>query len=111
MTQVTLHDDIAEIRITQERVDAAAAPDLKIDLEQAMTTAPRRVVLDLSDVRFMDSTGLGLFVSLLKMLGPNGAIAVAGAQPPVVRLFELTRLDTLFRLVGDVAAARALVRD
>lgn len=111
MTQVTLHDDIAEIRITQERVDAAAAPDLKSDLEQAMATAPKKVVLDLSEVRFMDSTGLGLFVSLLKMLGPNGAIAVAGAQAPVVRLFELTRLDTLFRLVDDVSAARALVRD
>lgn len=111
MTQVTFNNDITEIRITEERVDAAAAPDLKTDLEQAMTEAPRKVVLDLSEVRFMDSTGLGLFVALLKMLGRDGAIAVAGAQPPVVRLFELTRLDKLFRLVDDVPAARALVRD
>lgn len=110
MTDVTINDDIVEIRISDERVDAAAAPDLKRTLDQAMTDAPKKVVLDLGNVQFMDSTGLGLFVSLLKKLGPDGAIAVAGVHPAVARLFELTRLDTLFRLVPDVAAARALVR-
>lgn len=110
MTDVTVNDDILEIRITEPRVDAAAAPELKKTLEQALTDAPTKVVIDLEPVQFMDSTGLGLFVAVLKRLGPNGAIAVAGVHPAVARLFQLTRLDTLFRLVPDLDAARALVR-
>ena len=110
MTEVTTNGDIVEIRIVDERVDAAAAPALKLDLERALDAAPRRVVLDLEGVKFMDSTGLGLLVSLLKRMGPEGTIAAAGAQPAVARLFELTRLDSIFRLAADLDGARAIVR-
>lgn len=103
-------EDVLEITIDGPRIDSVVAPQLKIDLEQAVAQAPKKIVLDLSSVDFMDSTGLGVFVSLLKKLGPDGAIAVAGVQPAVLRLFQLTRLDTLFRIVDDLPAARALVR-
>lgn len=103
-------EDILEITIDGPRIDSVVAPQLKIDLEQAVAQAPKKIVLDLSSVDFMDSTGLGVFVSLLKKLGPDGAIAVAGVQPAVLRLFQLTRLDTLFRIVDNLPAARALVR-
>lgn len=102
--------DILEITIGGPRIDSVVAPQLKIDLEQAVAQAPKKIVLDLSSVEFMDSTGLGVFVSLLKKLGPDGAIAVAGVKPAVLRLFQLTRLDTLFRIVDDLPTARALVR-
>jgi len=107
---VHLLEDFVEITLGGPRIDSVVAPQLKVDLEQAMTGAPKKIVLDLSAVEFMDSTGLGVFVSLLKKLGPDGAIAVAGVQPAVLRLFRLTRLDTLFRIVDDLPAARALVR-
>jgi anti-sigma B factor antagonist len=101
---------MVEIAIGGPRIDSVVAPQLKIDLEQVVAQAPNKIVLDLSAVDFMDSTGLGVFVSLLKKLGPDGAIAVAGVRPAVLRLFQLTRLDTLFRIVDDLPAARALVR-
>lgn len=109
MTLVTAIDGIVQIEFLHERVDAAAAPELKKMLDEAMAGAPNKVVLDLGNVKFMDSTGLGLLVSLIKQIGPDGAIAVANAQPAVARLFELTRLGKLFGLVADVPAARALV--
>ncbi|MFY7835524.1 MAG: STAS domain-containing protein [Novosphingobium sp.] len=109
---ITVHhlEDIVEITLGGPRVDSVVAPHLKVELEQAVINAPRKIVLDLAAVDFMDSTGLGVFVSLLKKLGPNGAIAVTGVQPAVLRLFQLTRLDSLFRIVDDIPAARALVR-
>ena len=58
----------------------------------------RRIVLDLSGVEFLDSTGLGTMVSLMKALGPEGDLALAGAQAPVRKLLTLTRLDRVFRL-------------
>lgn len=110
MLTINRLDDIVEIDFSGPRIDSVVAPQLKVELEQAVVDAPKRIVLDLSAVEFMDSTGLGVFVSLLKKLGADGAIAVAGVRPAVLRLFQLTRLDTLFRIVDDVPAARALVR-
>lgn len=110
MLTINRLDDIVEIAFSGPRIDSVVAPQLKVELEQAVVDAPKRIVLDLSAVEFMDSTGLGVFVSLLKKLGADGAIAVAGVRPAVLRLFQLTRLDTLFRIVDDVPAARALVR-
>lgn len=110
MLRVHQLEGIVEITLSGPRIDSVVAPQLKIDLEQTVAEASRKIVLDLSSVEFMDSTGLGVFVSLLKRLGPDGAIAVAGVQPAVLRLFQLTRLDTLFRIVDDIPTARALVR-
>ena len=53
-----------------------------------------RLVLDLSGVDFVDSSGLGAIVACLKRLGPRGDLAIAGARGAVSRLFTLTRMDT-----------------
>ncbi|OAN56545.1 STAS domain-containing protein [Sphingobium sp. TCM1] len=102
--------DLAIIEVGAERLDAAAAPAFKADLQAHIDGAARKVLLDLRRVSFMDSTGLGVLVSLLKMLGKDGALAVAGAQPSVRRLFELTRLDTVFRLTDGVEEGKAALR-
>lgn len=111
MTIITLDGDLAIIKVTATRLDAAAGPAFKADLQAQLNGQVNRALLDMHEVSFMDSTGLGVLVSLLKMLGKDGALAVAGAQPSVRRLFELTRLDTVFRLTDSVDAARAVLGD
>ncbi len=110
MTATGADDDITVIDVDVDRLDAAAAPAVKTRLQTRMHGSARKVVLNLERVAFMDSTGLGVLVSLVKMLGKDGAIAVAGVQPPVRRLFELTRLDTVFRMTGGVEEGRAALR-
>lgn len=97
---------LREIRIELPRLDAAAAPDARRDLAPRMEGRPSRLLLDMTGVSFVDSTGLGVLVSLLKMMGQDGKVAVAGAQPVVQRLFEMTQLDRLFQLHPTVAQAR-----
>jgi len=109
MTAMFKDGDITVIRVENERVDAAAAPALKADFQQQLSDGARKLILDLNAVSFMDSTGLGVLVSLLKMIGSEGSLAVAGPQPAVRRLFELTKLDSLFRLTGSVEEARTLL--
>lgn len=106
MTQIYRTDDAVEIQVGEPRLDAAAAPSFKALLDGALAEGPNRVILDLSGVSFMDSTGLGVLVGLLKKLGTSGSMVVCGAQPSVRRLFELTRLDTLFRLTDTLVEAR-----
>lgn len=111
MTTITFDGNMAVIKVKAGRLDAAAGPAFKADLQSHLNGQTNRALLDMHDVTFMDSTGLGVLVSLLKMLGKDGALAVAGAQPSVRRLFELTRLDTVFRLTDSVGAAREALGD
>lgn len=66
----------------------------------------RDLVFDLSNVKMMDSTGLGLLVDLLSALKPRGGkIAIAAATQQVQILFKLTRLELVFVLRRSVLEA------
>lgn len=95
------------LRPSESRLDAARAPALREALLRRIEDGRTRIVLDLSGVSFMDSSGLGALVSALKRLGPGGTLAVAGATGAVARLFQLTRMDRVFALHPDVASAVA----
>jgi anti-sigma B factor antagonist len=65
-----------------------------------------RLVIDLGKVGFMDSSGLATLVRYYKRARSNrGDICLASLQPPVRRVFQLTRLDRVFDLHPDVAKA------
>lgn len=102
-----MSDNPAVVRIVPafDRLDAAAAPALKRDFDTGLPEGADRVLLDLEWVSFIDSTGLGVLVGLLKRLGSSGKIAVVGAKPAVLRLFQLTRLEELFNICDSEEAA------
>lgn len=89
------------------RLDASAAPAFKQAVVQLVQGGERRLVLDLSGVDFLDSSGLGALVSILKALGTQGSLAVCGARGPVLALFKLTRMDKVFAIHTDRAEALA----
>jgi anti-sigma B factor antagonist len=98
-------DGILVIQVTERRLDAARAPRFKSEIGQRIESGHTRIVLDLSLVQFMDSSGLGALVSCLKKIGPRGSLAVAGATGAVAKLFTLTRMDKVFPLHSDVPSA------
>lgn len=63
------------------------------------------VVLDMSHVQFIDSSGLGALVALRKALGTEATMALAAQQPRVTTLFRLTRMDKVFVSFATVADA------
>lgn len=66
----------------------------------------RRFVVDFSETGYVDSSGLGALVSLNKRLRElGGELRLAALNDDLRTLFELTRLDTLFRLFGSRAEA------
>jgi anti-sigma B factor antagonist len=110
MTEFEDRGGILSITITESRLDAAAAPAFKAALQSNVTGSPRRVIVDMEAVQFLDSTGLGVLVSLMKMMGQKGGLAIAGAQPAVRRLLQITQLDHVFRLFENKTAAEAALR-
>lgn len=105
---VTHERDVAVLAPTARRLDASVAPAFRQAVLQVVAQGHTRLVLDLATVEFLDSSGLGAMVSILKALGSRGAFAVAGAQGAVLSLFQLTRMDKVFVLApsADEAVAR-----
>lgn len=99
--------NVMRMTVDQQRLDAAAAPALRAEIEASLDHSPDRVLIDLSQVEFIDSTGLGVLVMLLKRMNSGGKIAVLGAKAPVRRLFQITRLDSLFALCDSDEDAHA----
>lgn len=94
----TKHTDqgIAFVRLSG-RLDAAAAPQVLAHLKHAVADGKSRLAVDLSDVSFIDSTGLGTLVSGLKAARKaEGDLRLIAPSPQAQRLLRLTTLDRVF---------------
>jgi len=101
------HGDTQLLEVRATRIDAAAAIGFKDAVRTAVRGGRGRVVLDLSAVEFVDSSGLGAIVAAMKAL-PNGRqLDLAGLHGAVAQVFRLTRMDQVFAIHDDAAAALA----
>jgi anti-sigma B factor antagonist len=89
-------------------LDLASAPQLRTCLAELTALGVHHVVADLTNLRFIDSSGIGVLVSELKRLRENGgSLVVRNAGPSTYPVFEMTGLVeylTVTRLVEDPAA-------
>ena len=97
--------DVLIVRVHEPRIDAASAIQFKDTLRAAAEGGPSRVVLDLSEVGFVDSSGLGAVVAAMKLLAPDQTLELAGLTDTVAKVFRLTRMDTVFRIHDRAEAA------
>ena len=90
--------DLLVVRVQEERIDAAAAIQFKDRMRELVQAPGSRVLLDLSRVTFLDSSGLGAVVSVMKLLGPDRRLELAALGPVVQKVFRLTRMDRVFTI-------------
>ncbi len=93
------------ITVVTDRIDAAMAIQFKEDMRQLTGDGLERIILDLTQVDFVDSSGLGAIVAAMKNLGTDVRMDLAGLTPTVRKVFRLTRMDTVFQLFDTVDAA------
>lgn len=87
-------------------IDIATAPSLRERLHNLLAEDKHRLIVDLDDVGFLDSTALGVLVGALKRARmEDGEVRIACAQPRVLKVFEITRLDSAFDLFDSVDGA------
>jgi anti-sigma B factor antagonist len=84
-------------------LDLHNSPDLRAALLAILSkNLPKRLVLDLSQVPYMDSSAVAVLVEALQKLRPSGGrVMLVGLQPRVRGLLEIARLDTIFVLVAN----------
>jgi len=103
---MTEQDDIVKISVEEERMDAHNSGDLKERMLQLFDEGKCSLIIDLSMVRFIDSSGLGALVSGFKNASAReGSLKLCCLQPQVRSMFELTRLHRVFEIFTNMDEA------
>lgn len=104
-------DDDTHLIAVRGEVHVSTAPEFSDRLNDAIATGKTGVVIDMTDVAFIDSTGLSVLLNALRRVTrQQGTLALAVSNPTVLRLFEITRLDSTFDILPDREAAIARVK-
>ena len=88
-------------------LDASNAERFKRRLEVLVDGGVTHLVLDLSGLRFIDSSGLGAIIATLKRIAGGVTLVLNPSATAVNEIFRLTRMDHLFRIVPTVDSALA----
>ena len=80
------------LKAQAERIDAAAAIQFKDLVRRALTQSPQQKIIDLEQVNFIDSTGLGALISLQKAQQNASKLTICSLHPQVAKVFKLTRM-------------------
>jgi len=95
---VIIQDGTAILRPDVNRFDASEAPGFKTIVEDTVAQDICDIKLDLSEVSFIDSSGLGAIVSAYKLLHKNGSLALYNVNQGVEEVFRLTGMNRIFDL-------------
>lgn len=104
------HGEVLVVTPLDKRIDAYGSSDFKGQMVDRINSGRNLIVMDLSNVDFIDSSGLGAIVSILKTLGNNGTLRICGMKDTIMGLFRLTRLDRVFHIHPTVEDALKAMR-
>ena len=102
----TIKDDVAVLSIDGE-VAMFSSPQARNAIMELVKKRVPKVIVELSNVSYMDSSGVATLIEGLQLCQKyNGLLVVAGLRDNVREVFELTRLDKIFKIYSDVDAAK-----
>jgi len=94
------------VLVLKGRIDAVSAPGLKRRMADLVTAGRKRIILEMKEISFMDSSGLSALVSGLKSTREvGGNLKLAGLHDQVSTVMRLTMLDRIFEIFADEASA------
>jgi anti-sigma B factor antagonist len=104
-------DERTSIIAVEGEIHVSTAPEFSGVLAASLESGHTRLVLDLSGVMFIDSTGLSVLLNTLRRVTrAGGAMALVCSNPTVLRLFEITKLDSTFDIHAELEPAVAAVQ-
>jgi anti-sigma B factor antagonist len=103
------------ILVVGGEVDFEVSPQLKARIMRAIKSGKRRLILDLTDVTFIDSTAIGVLAGAIERLDETGggSLSIVCAHEKVIQIFEITGLDSVVTVHPsreDALAAVAMAR-
>jgi anti-sigma B factor antagonist len=105
-SEPTPRRDRSNVLPLKGEIDLHVSPTITASLSQMIEKKPKRLVVDLSEVTYIDSAGLAVLIEAMqKVEGYGGKFLLAGLQETVRSIFEISRLDQVFQIFPDANAA------
>jgi anti-sigma B factor antagonist len=98
LSEVNIDDQRHVVAVTGE-IDLFTAPELKAVLSEAVEAGRTRIVVDLTETTFLDSTALGVLIGAVKRLrSRDGVLTIVNTDANIAKTFEITGLDQIFTI-------------
>ena len=106
--QVEKTDKYTVIRLQAEKLDSNVAPALKSELVVLNTDGVKSIVIDLTNTRYCDSSGLSAILVANRLCkNSSGIFVLTGLQEPVKKLISISQLDTILNITNTLNEAVA----
>lgn len=100
------HDNYTIIRTKVDKLDTANAPELKSELVYLNKQGVNNLIIDLSESRYCDSSGLSAILVANRLCkGADGAFVLTGLQDPVMKLITISQLHTVLNIASNAEEA------
>ncbi len=109
--EIDHYADAVLVSVDDSRIDASVAIQFKDSMRALTSGGPKRVILNMEKVDFLDSSGLGAVVAAMKQLDADQSLELAGLTENVAKVFRLTRLDAVFTIHQNASDAVAGLAD
>ncbi len=84
-------------------IDLAGSPTLRQEVRKAASEKPERLIINLAEVGYMDSSGVATLVEAMQLTRRgNSKLVLCGLQTRVRSVFEIARLDSIFTIVANL---------
>lgn len=95
-TEKESKDDVSIIRLKDERLDSNIAPELKAELLILVDQGAKKIIVDLKNVTYADSSGLGALLFGLRQSRDNGgSLLIVGANSRITNLIRIAKLEEI----------------
>ena len=103
MFSIEKRDKIDIISFSVNKINALITDEIRDGISKVFDNSNSKVIIDLKGVEYVDSSGFGCFLSVMKSARNNyGVLKFANAEPGVSELFETLHLHTVFQIYSDI---------
>ncbi len=111
VAEVTINESYALVKVLSEKLDASNAPDLKSEFVVLSSRGIKNIVVDLSNCRYCDSSGLRSILVANRLCDEAiGTLIITGLQPDVENIFRISMLHTVLLITKSVEEAEELLK-
>jgi anti-sigma B factor antagonist len=103
MLNIERNGNIEIVSFTVDRINALITEEIREKTAVLFENQQSKVVIDLKGVEYIDSSGFGYLLSILRDARNNyGTLKISGPEPSVLKLFETLHLHTVFEIYSDL---------
>ena len=103
MINIEKKDKFDIVSFDVNNINALITDEVREAICRVFDTSNSKVIIDLSGVNYIDSTGFGCFLSIMRAARNNyGVLKFAQPEPPIMELFRTLHLHTVFQIYDDM---------